>query len=336
MHQELIRELSVITGEERKILNGRKEIDQQIYTEKKDMIIDSKKLLQRGKLIQVRPHTRFVHFPEHKHNYIEVIYMCQGTTTHILNGCKIVLETGDLLFLNQNAVQEILPAKEQDIAVNFIILPEFLDTAFSMMGGEDNRLKDFLLGALCGRDGETSWLYFHVADILPVQNLIENMVWTIFYDSSNKRSCTQITMGLLFLQLLDCMDKAEAGGRKFDNEIAAAVLSYIEEHYKNGRLSELAEQMGYDVYWLSREIRRKTGKTYKELLQEKRMQQAVYLLQNTAVPVSDIIESIGYDNTSYFYRKFRSRYGMSPKEYRDKLYKMTASDLLNVQKGTLK
>ena len=316
MHRELIRELSVITEEEQRILAGRREIDQQIYTEKNDMVIDSNKLLQRGKLIQVRPHTRFVHFPPHTHNYIEVIYMCQGSTTHILNGSEVVLKEGDLLFLNQNAVQEILPAGRDDIAVNFIILPEFLDTAFSMMGTEENQLKDFLVGALCGRDGETGWLYFHVADILPVQNLIENIVWTIFYDSTNKRSCTQITMGLLFLQLLNCMDKMESGGRKFDNEIAATALSYIDEHYKNGSLSELAEQMGYDVYWLSREIRKRTGKTYKELLQEKRMQQAVYLLTNSAIPVTDIIESVGYDNTSYFYRKFRERCGVSPKEYR--------------------
>ena len=316
MHEELLRELSVITEEEQRILDGRREIDQQIYTEKKDMVIDSKKLLQKGKLIQVRPHTRFVHFPKHTHNYIEMIYMCQGSTTHILNGNEIVLEQGDLLFLNQNAVQEILPAGEDDIAVNFIVLPEFLDTAFSMMGDEENQLSDFLGGALCGRCGGTSWMYFHVADILPIQNLIENMVWTIFYDSSNKRSCTQITMGLLFLQLLNYMDKMETGGSKYDSEITAAVLSYINGHYKNGTLSELSEQMGYDVYWLSREIRRRTGRTYKELLQEKRMQQAVYLLANSEIPVTDIIESIGYDNTSYFYRKFREKYGMSPKEYR--------------------
>ena len=316
MHRELLRELSVITEEEQRILDGRKEIDQQIYTEKKDMIIDSKKLLQKGKLIQVRPHTRFVHFPKHTHNYIEVIYMCQGRTTHIINGKEVVLEEGDLLLLNQNAVQEIMPAGKEDIAVNFIVLPEFLDTAFSMMGDEENQLRDFLVGALSGRDGETSWMYFHVADILPVQNLIENMVWTIFYDSSNKRRCTQITMGLLFLQLLNCMDKMETGGSKYDAEITAAVLSYINEHYKNGTLSELAGQMGYDVYWLSREIRRRTGRTYKELLQEKRMQQAVYMLINSEIPVTDVIESVGYDNTSYFYRKFRERYGVSPKEYR--------------------
>ena len=148
------------------------------------------------------------------------------------------------------------------------------------------------------------------------KNLIENMVWTIFYDISNKRSSNQITMGLLFLQLLNYMDKMEAGGRKFDTEIIANVYRYIEDHFKEGTLSELAVEMKVDVYWLSREIKKKSGKTYKELLQEKRMQQAVYLLINSRIAVSDIIEAVGYDNTSYFYRKFKERYGISPKEYR--------------------
>ena len=229
---------------------------------------------------------------------------------------EAIKKQDDLLFLNQNAVQEILPAGKDDIAVNFIVLPEFFNMAFSMMGAEDNQLKEFLVGALCDRDEETSYLYFHIADVLPVQNLIENMVWTIFYNSSNKRSCNQITMGLLFLQLLNYMDKMEAGGRKYDTEIMPAVLSYIEGHYKEGKLSELAEEMKVNIYWLSREIKKKSGKTYKELLQERKMKQAVYLLTSSALPVTDIIESVGYDNTSHFYRKFKEKYGMSPKEYR--------------------
>lgn len=318
MHQELLKKLSVITEEERRILSGRGDIDQQLYTEKKELVVDSGKLLQRGKLIQVRPHTRFVHFPKHRHNYVEVIYMCQGSTTHIVDGTQVILEQGDLLFLNQNAVQEILPAGEQDIAINFIVLPEFFNTAFSMMGTEENRLKEFLVGTLCGKNERTSYLYFHVADILPIQNLVENMVWTIVYGLENERNCNQITMGLLLLQLLNYMDKMETGKTRFDTELTGTVLNYIEAHYKTGSLTELAEMMNYDVYWLSREIKKKTGKTYKELLQAKRMSQAVYLLASSALSVSDIIESVGYDNTSYFYRKFKEKYGMSPKEYRDR------------------
>lgn len=319
MDQELLGALSVITEEEQRILNGRDNIDQKIYTEKKELIVDCDKLLERGKLIQVRPHTRFIRFPKHRHNYVEVIYMCQGTTTHIVDGNRVVLEQGDLLFLNQNAVQEILPAGKEDIAVNFIILPEFFNMAFSMMEEEDNMLKEFLVGTLCGKNEKTSYLYFHVADVLPIQNLVENMVWTIFYDLSNKRSCNQITMGLLFLQLLNYMDKMETGSRQFDKELTGVVLNYVEEHYRNGTLSELAEMLGYDVYWLSREIKRRTGRNYKELLQARRMSQAAYLLSSTTLPVADIIESVGYDNTSYFYRKFKEKYGMSPKEYRERL-----------------
>lgn len=295
MHRELLDALSVITEEEQRILDEQRGIDPQLYTEKKELIVDSEKLLKKGKLIQVRPHTRFVNFPKHKHNYVEVIYMCQGTTTHILNGSKVILEAGDLLFLNQNAEQEILPAGEQDIAVNFIVLPEFFDTAFSMMDmEEENALKEFLVGALCGKNDNTSYLYFHVAEILPIQNLVENMVWTIFYDQPNKRRCNQITMGLLLLQLLNHVDRMETGTAAFDRELTGTVFNYIEEHYKNGSLSELAEIMGYDVYWLSREIKKRTGKTYKELLQSRRMRQAAYLLKNSRLPVADIIESVGY------------------------------------------
>lgn len=321
MNQDLISALSVITEEEQNILDGRQDIDQQIYTEAKDLVVDSRKLLQHGKLIQIRPHTRFVKFPKHRHNYVEVVYMCHGTTTHYIDGNEVVLEPGDLLFLNQHSEQEILPARAEDLAINFIVLPEFFNTAFSMMGAEENSLKDFLTGTLCGKDQGISYLYFHVADIIPIQNLVENMVWTIFYNIGNKRSCNQITMGLLLLQLLNYMDKMETGAGRFDRELVGTVLSYIEEHYKDGTLKELAEMMNYDSYWLSREIKKRTGKNYKELLMAKRMNQAVYLLANSRLSVADIIEAVGYDNTSYFYHKFKEQYKMSPKEYRQSILK---------------
>lgn len=318
MDAELLRDLSVITEEEQRILDGNGEIETRRYIKRKDLVVDAEQLTQRGKLIQVRPHTRFVHFPKHRHNYIEVIYMCQGTTTHIIDGHKVLLEEGDLLFLNPHAEQGIFPAKATDIAVNFIILPEFFDTAFSMMGEEENALRDFLIGTLSGNNELSSYLYFHVSDILQVQNLIENMVWTIFYNMGNKRSCNQITMGVLFLQLLNYMDKMEIGSGKFQTELTGAVLGYIEEHYRNGSLSELAELLKYDVYWLSREIKKYTGKTYKELLQEKRMDQARYLLAHTKLSVNQIIALVGYENNSYFYRKFREKYGETPKDYRER------------------
>ena len=63
--------------------------------------------------------------------------------------------------------------------------------------------------------------------------------------------------------------------------------------------------------------KKKTGKTYKDLLQEKRLSQAAFLLMSTGMNVSDISVLIGYENVSYFHRIFSRRFGCSPKSYRD-------------------
>lgn len=317
MNQEILDRLSIITEEETELLSGRHEIDKTRYSETKDMIIDSKKMLDQGKLIRVRTHTRFVHFPKHKHNYIEVIYMCQGNTTHIIDGNQVILKTGELLFLNQNATQEILPAGEGDIAVNFIILPEFFDTAFRMISEEENTLRDFLIGCLCHDTNYNSYLHFQVAGILPIQNLVENMAWTLLHEQPNKSNINQITMGLLFLQLMHHTDKISSSSDSFEQQLIFQILGYIDENYRDGELTELASLLNYDIYWLSRTIKKLLGRTYKELLQIKRLNQAVFLLLNTKLSVADVCNAIGYDNTSYFHRIFKKHYGMSPKEYRN-------------------
>ena len=88
--EELYAELKKITEEEARILNGDTKIETEIYMSQEAgvrdaYIVDAKKLLDAGKLIQVRPHTRFIHFPKHTHNYIEMIYMCCGSLDPLLD-----------------------------------------------------------------------------------------------------------------------------------------------------------------------------------------------------------------------------------------------------------
>ena len=76
MRQELLTHLQQITLEEQAILDGHTDIQKDLYTSRKDFVIDSQKLLEKGRLIEIRPHTRFAHFPKHRHNSIEMVYMC--------------------------------------------------------------------------------------------------------------------------------------------------------------------------------------------------------------------------------------------------------------------
>ena len=316
MREDLMQELRRVTEEEERLLAGG-QVDKSLYTSGSAFLIDSEKLLAKGKLITVRPHTRFVHFPEHRHNYVEIVFMCQGHLTHVIDRVyRVELEEGDLLFLNQFSSHEILPAGMEDIAVNFMVLPEFFDTAQEMLD-KGNVISQFLLSAMRREGGEGQYLHFKAAPLLPVQNLAENMIWSLLKRQPDRRRTNQFTMGLLFLELVNHGETLEAGGPSGGRDQAVMeALAYIQSNYRTASLTALANQMNLPDYALSKLIKTETGSTFKELLQQKRLHQAARLIRETDLPVSDVITLVGYDNTSYFYRVFREEFGLTPREYR--------------------
>ena len=81
-------------------------------------------------------------------------------------------------------------------------------------------------------------------------------------------------------------------------------------------LSPARRTYGVSLAYVSECVRAQTGKTYKELLQKHRMETAARLLRRSDWNIQQIITYVGYENTSYFYRLFHERYGVSPREYR--------------------
>ena len=150
--------------------------------------------------------------------------------------------------------------------------------------------------------------------MLPVQNLVENLLYTLMQDTPKKIKTNEMTMTLLFLQLMGLTDKLKTDDQ--DQAVAVKVLAYLETNYASGSLTDIADQLHYDLSWLSREIKRSTGKTYTQLVQEKRLAQAAFLLKNTNRNVDDIANIVGYENIGYFHKIFRASFGVSPREYR--------------------
>ena len=317
MREEILNRLRRLSPEEERLLRG-EEVRREDYGRTVgDFCVESGQLMPSGEMISLRPHTRFAAFPRHRHNYVEIIFICQGTSTHIIDRTQTVtLEAGDLLFLNQYTSHEILPAGPDDIAVNFMVLPEFFDTAFQMVG-KDNAISRFLVSTLCKDGGKGEYLHFRAAGLLPVQNLAENMIWSLVYHQPDQRRTNQFTMGLLLLQLLNHIDTLE-GGKENRSRTVMTILHYIEENYRDGSLTDLSEELNQPVYALSKLVKAETGSTFKELLQQKRLSRAAKLIRETDLPVADIISAVGYDNTSFFYRVFRNEYGVTPREYRER------------------
>lgn len=318
MQQKLLEHLRKISEEEQKILDGVAEVDKDLYTSGQDFTVDSGKMLEEGKLIAVRTHTRFVHFPPHRHNFIEVLYVCEGHLTNIIDGKQVIVRKGELLFLNQFTTHEILTAGEDDIAINFMVLPEFFDVAYSM-AGSNNVLADFLVNVLRQDEERGEYLHFKVAEVLQIQNLLENMIYSLVTGKGDQSRINQTTMGLIFLYLLDSVQYVEMRlPNQYENIIAMTTLDYIEQQYRTATLTELCDKLHLPMHSLSRMIKKSTGFNFKELLQRKRLNKAVELMCDTNLPINDIIAAVGYENNSYFHRVFKERYSMTPRAFRQK------------------
>ncbi len=317
MRAEILSYLQEITEEEQELLETGKSIRKELYTSEDAFIIESDKLLQEGKLIDIRRHTRFAPFPPHRHDYIELIYVVQGSLTHIVNDKDVICqEAGDLLFLNQHATHAIRPAGKDDLAVNFIILPEFFNRPLSMTERQD-LLRDFLISSVVEKSTSADYLHIRAGGVIPVENLMENMIFTLLDAPSSTNTVIQESMGLLFVNLSLYCDLAQQRKDDPDNRhLLFSVLKYIEDHYKDGTLTEVAEENGYPAYFVSRVLKKHTGSNFKQLLQTRKLQQAAYLLENSTLAVDYILTEIGYENSSYFYRKFKEQYNCSPNEYR--------------------
>ena len=97
----ILKKLTPITAEEKEILAGGNKINPKLYMtaggDAREDVVSSRLMLEKGKLITARTHTRFVDFPEHSHDYIELVYMCSGSTRHIIGGREVQLAEGEEL-----------------------------------------------------------------------------------------------------------------------------------------------------------------------------------------------------------------------------------------------
>lgn len=316
MQGHILDRLAVLTDEEKSFLEHKGMITLITFDGQRSFV-DREKMLQKGQMITIWPHARFMAYPEHSHDFVEIMYMCSGQTVHHFLGQETVtLVAGELLIMNQHARHGIERADEGDIAINIIVLPQFFDLAFDMIG-PDNVLGRFLLGILSNDASDANYLHFKVADVLAIQNLMENMTWGFLSNEPNFRRLSQATMALLFLQLLNhTQDLAVPKKGNHAHALVVRVLREIEENYPDVCLTDLAKQYRVSLSHMSSIIKEHTGSTFKELLQQKRLDKAAKLLRESRLSTEDIISAVGYCNTSHFYRAFRKRFGTTPYSYR--------------------
>ena len=101
------------------------------------------------------------------------------------------------------------------------------------------------------------------------------------------------------------------------NEGFRHLLDYINQHYTESlSLSTLATEYYLNFSYASSLFKKTTGQTFSEYLTELRMKRAKDLLADPAMSISEVGTQCGYEDSYYFSKVFKKRYGVTPSAYR--------------------
>ena len=96
-------------------------------------------------------------------------------------------------------------------------------------------------------------------------------------------------------------------------------INYIEQNFQNNiTIEDIAKVCGINRSYFGKILRRSTGRSPQEVLMNYRMIKAAELLKLTSLSIADIGSAVGYENQLHFSRAFKKKYGVPPREWRNR------------------
>ena len=317
MREEIIKKLSVLTAEE---LESTPDVQKGRYSKSGRFIIERRTVsdISTGDQtapICLRAHPRFYPFPEHTHDYIEIMYVCTGSIVHDIDKKSVTVCAGELLLLGANAKHSIRPPSASDIGINIIISTELFEIMLGSLR-QDASVNTKYFETLLDKN-VTRHRLFRCSQSLPIQNLMESLIFSHLFRESTDEYLLEQSIKMLLYYLSSTNDTPHTSEEiPYSEQMKRKISKYIRTSYSTATLTECAKMLGLSPTYLSRWVCSYFEASFKELLMQERFSVACDLLRNTDTPIGDIITHIGYENSSYFHREFKKRFNTTPNAYR--------------------
>lgn len=234
------------------------------------------------------------------HENVEIIFVIDGEGEISNNGITYPLAPGDIAVVNQNCLHTIYSTKT-DLRHRYLIV----DRSFCVENGLDTENVSFQpklrdeelllleerLNAACQSSEDTPYRVL----------TIRSLVLSIMSHLSTKYSTPK--------GQIDTSDKRSA--------YIKSAIEYIRASYdKDISLASLAEFVGINESYLSRQFHKYTGYTVVSYLNYIRCKEAKRLLRDNTLTVSDVATICGFRDKSYFSKIFKRYVGTLPGKFR--------------------
>ena len=249
--------------------------------------------------------------PYHWHPELEIITVDCGRVSLTIADRMYEGARGDVFFAASEELHEIRAAGRENQFRSFVFAADFLqfaradETEFALL---EPLAEGRLRFATCLRSGE------------PGQSEVRTLLAQIVRTWQQQAPGCQLAVKAALLGIVAvCAQYGLLEGRPvrpgadYRARQLREIVGYLGEHFTEPlSLPEVASHFGLSPQYFSTFFRENFGRTFTQHINSLRIEQAARLLRETDLPVMEVGFSVGFDNFSYFIKRFRSVYGVSP------------------------
>ena len=249
----------------------------------------------------------------HCHDFSEIAVIAHGNPHHLIGGRSCSLSPGDVLLLHEGVWHAYGNVADLE-CVNLLYDPRRLRKEYP--GLEVFTLfQEFFPEGGTGRSPLSPILHLAASDLSRLLELCASLKREL----NEKRIGSECGVRLIFGQILLALARwrEQTAKERKHLSVVDAALDYMHTHFRRRvSIRELSEMVHMSERNFYRHFREKTGFNPTAYLLRIRMEYAAAILRESDDSVSEIAGKCGCCDSSDFYRKFKSVYGCSPREFR--------------------
>lgn len=250
----------------------------------------------------------------HDHDFVEIVYIIEGSSRHYINDEEFEVNAGDLLFINYGCTHAF-HIHEKMVAYNLMIRVDYFT---KNMMKSDNL---FYLLALTSFEkiqhelnDKSPLVTFAYSERNEIVSLFENVEKELSKDELGKALMLDAYINLLLCKVFRKIFVKD--GEK-DRLIPQDILDYISQHFNEKiSLSDLSERCFYNPAYFSRLFKKTFNMSFTDYIMDLRLKHCCELLKTSDYAIERIIAECGFSDRNTFYERFKNKYGCTPTEYR--------------------
>ncbi len=265
-------------------------------------------------------------FGLHSHEFAEVVIITGGKGLHITGEDSYELSTGDTFVIGGDRPHDYLNMEDLRL-INVLFDANELPMTFSDLNSLPGYHALFTLEpAWRKRHKFNSRLQLSPAELIDALRLVDQLEIELSARGPGFGVMSTTTLLQLFTFLSRCYSQSRDPHSKALLRIAEAI-SHIERYYADPlTIDELVQISGMSRRNFIRTFEAAMDCSPIKYLIQLRIRHACRLLQQTDRSVTDIAMSVGFNDSNYFSRQFRTHIGLTPRSYRSQNMRKFGSD----------